>query len=256
MSRFADPRPRAGLFVTCLVDTFRPSIGFAAAKLIEAAGCDVVVPKGQTCCGQPAYNSGDRATAARFARQTIAAFADCDYVVAPSGSCAGMLKVHFVELLADTPDHAAAQTFAAKVFELTTFLSVERKLQTVPGRYDGAVTYHDSCSGLRELGVKDAPRDLLALVEGLTIQEMTECETCCGFGGLFSVKYPDISNAMVEKKTSHAAKSGAGLLLAGDLGCLMNMAGKLSRTNSPVVCRHVAEVLAGEMSAPPIAKRD
>lgn len=167
-----------------------------------------------------------------------------------------MLKVHFVELLADSPDLAAAQTFAAKVFELTTFLSLERKLQTVPGRYDGAVTYHDSCSGLRELGVKDAPRDLLALVEGLEIKEMTECETCCGFGGLFSVKYPGISNAMVEKKTTHAAKSGANLLLAGDLGCLMNMAGKLSRANSPVVCRHVAEVLAGEMSAPPISKRD
>ncbi len=167
-----------------------------------------------------------------------------------------MLKVHFVELLADTADHGAAQTFAAKVFELTTFLAIERRLHSVPGRYDGAVTYHDSCSGLRELGVKDAPRDLLALVEGLELNEMTECETCCGFGGLFSVKYPDISNAMVEKKTTHAAKSGASLLLAGDLGCLMNMAGKLSRTDSPLVCRHVAEVLAGEMSAPPIAKRD
>ena len=167
-----------------------------------------------------------------------------------------MLKVHFVELLDGTPDHASAQAFAAKVFELTTFLSQERRLQSVPGRYTGTVTYHDSCSGLRELGVKDAPRDLLALVEGLTLSEMTECETCCGFGGLFSVKYPDISNAMVEKKTTYAAKTAATLLLAGDLGCLMNMAGKLSRTNSPLACRHVAEVLAGEMSAPPIAKRD
>ncbi len=254
--RSSVPRPRAGLFVTCLVDTFRPSIGFAAAKLIDAAGCEVVVPQGQTCCGQPAYNSGDKATAAQFARQTIAAFTDCDYVVVPSGSCAGMLKVHFVELLDGTPEHAAAKAFAAKVFELTTFLSVERKLQSVPGRYEGTITYHDSCSGLRELGVKDAPRELLGLVEGLKLKEMTECETCCGFGGLFSVKYPDISNAMVEKKTSHAAKSEASLLLAGDLGCLMNMAGKLSRTNSPLACRHVAEVLAGEMSAPPIAKRD
>ncbi len=256
ISQSPERRPRAGLFVTCLVDTFRPSVGFAAAKLVEAAGCDVVVPSGQTCCGQPAYNSGDRAAAAQFARQTIAAFSDCDYIVVPSGSCAGMLKVHFVELLDGTPEHGAAQTFAAKVFELTTFLAVERRLQSVPGRYDGAVTYHDSCSGLRELGVKDAPRDLLALVDGLKLNEMTECETCCGFGGLFSVKYPDISNAMVEKKTTHADKSGAKLLLAGDLGCLMNMAGKLSRTNSPLACRHVAEVLAGEMSAPPIAKRD
>ena len=251
-SGLPDPRPRAGLFVTCLVDTFRPSIGFAAAKLIEAAGCEVVVPQGQTCCGQPAYNSGDKAAAAQFARQTIAAFADCDYVVVPSGSCAGMLKVHFVELLDGTPEHASAKVFAAKVFELTTFLSLERKLQSVPGRYEGTVTYHDSCSGLRELGVKDAPRDLLALVEGLTISEMTECETCCGFGGLFSVKYPDISNAMVEKKTTHAAKSGASLLLAGDLGCLMNMAGKLQRQGSAVSVRHVAEVLAGMTDEPAI----
>jgi L-lactate dehydrogenase complex protein LldE len=242
------------LFVTCLVDCFRPSVGFAAARLIELAGCDVVVPESQTCCGQPAYNSGDRATAAELARQTIKAFADCDYVVVPSGSCAGMIKVHYPDLLKDTPDAKQAKEFADKVFELTAFLTSVRKLDAVPGQYQGKVTYHDSCAGLRELGIKAAPRQLLGLVEGLELNEMTECETCCGFGGLFSVKFPDISNAMVEKKTGHATNTKADLLLAGDLGCLMNMAGKLSRTGSTLECRHVAEVLAGELSAPPIAK--
>ena len=165
-----------------------------------------------------------------------------------------MLKIHLPELLHGTPDSAAAQTFATKVFELTSFLADERKISSVPGRYDGTVTYHDSCSGLRELGIKDAPRRLLANVEGLTLKEMPDCETCCGFGGLFAVKFPGISNAIVEKKAGNANTSGADMLLAGDLGCLMNMAGKLNRTGSDIACRHIAEVLAGDLSAPPIAK--
>ena len=247
-------RPKAGLFVTCLIDLIRPSVGFAAAELIELAGCDVVVPQGQTCCGQPAYNSGDQSNARALALQTVQAFADCDYVVVPSGSCAAMLKIHLPELLHGTPDAAAAQTFAAKVFELTSFLADERKVSSVPGRYDGTVTYHDSCSGLRELGIKDAPRRLLATVEGLKLKEMPDCETCCGFGGLFAVKFPGISNAIVEKKAGNANTSGADMLLAGDLGCLMNMAGKLNRTGSDIACRHIAEVLAGDLSAPAIAK--
>jgi len=247
-------RPRVGLFVTCLVDLFRPSVGFAAVRLLEAAGCDVVVPRGQTCCGQPAYNSGDRETARALALQTIAAFEDCDYVVAPSGSCAGMLKTHYPELLAD--DAAAAERareFAARVHELVSFLVRVRGLEQVPGAYEGAVTYHDSCSGLRELGIKDEPRRLLSSVAGLEVVEMAECETCCGFGGTFSVKFPDISNAMVERKAGNIEAAGAPLMLAGDLGCLMNIAGKLSRQGSPVQCRHIAEVLAGELTDPPIA---
>ncbi len=256
MTQTPEHRPKAGLFVTCLVDLIRPSVGFAAAALIERAGCDVIVPQGQTCCGQPAYNSGDRANAQTLALQTVNAFLDCDYVVVPSGSCASMLKVHVPDLLADGPDREAALTFAAKVFELTSFLADERKIESVPGKYSGAVTYHDSCSGLRELGIKQAPRHLLAKVDGLTLQEMPECETCCGFGGLFAVKFPGISNAIVEKKAVNANASGAQLLLAGDLGCLMNIAGKLNRTGSNLSCRHIAEVLAGEMSAPAIAKAE
>lgn len=255
-------RPRVGLFVTCLVDMMRPSVGFAAVRLIEAAGCDVEVPIGQTCCGQPAYNSGDRATATDLARQTIAAFEGYDYIVAPSGSCAGMLKSHYVRLLAeDASWNERARLFAGKVHELMSFLVDVRGLTEVDSHFEGRVTYHDSCSGLRELGVKSQPRRLLASVKGLELVEMADSEVCCGFGGTFSVKYPDISNSIVEKKTANVAAATPALLLAGDLGCLMNMAGKIARQHSerggvgapPIGVRHVAEVLAGELSEPPIA---
>lgn len=256
MSPRPDARPKAGLFVTCLVDLIRPSVGFAAARLIELSGCELIVPKGQTCCGQPAYNSGDSETSAALALQTIKAFEGCDYVVAPSGSCAGMLKVHYPDLLKGSPGEAAAKAFAARVYELTDFLVTIRKLAGVPGRFEGTVTYHDSCSGLRELGVKSQPRALLAKVEGVTLNEMMESETCCGFGGLFSVKFADISNAIVSKKAANASKANAGLVLGGDLGCLMNIAGKLKRQGSTVGVRHVAEVLAGELNTPPIGQAE
>jgi L-lactate dehydrogenase complex protein LldE len=247
-------RPQVALFVTCLVDLVRPSVGFAAVKLLQEAGCDVEVPTGQTCCGQPAYNSGDKATAADLARQTIAACEPYPYVVAPSGSCAGMLKKHYPALLANDPTWGPRATaFAAKVHELISFLVDVRGMTSVAARLEGSVTYHDSCSGLRELGVKDQPRKLLASVEGLKLVEMRDCEVCCGFGGTFAVKYGDVSNAIVEKKCANIVETGADLILAGDLGCLMNMAGKLRRDGKAVEVRHVAEVLAGEISEPPIA---
>ena len=250
----ANHRPRVGLFVTCLVDLIRPSVGFAAAKLIEASGCSVEVPRQQTCCGQPAYNSGDRADAKALALQTIAAFEGFDYVVAPSGSCAGMLKAHYPELLADDAATAArAQTFAGRVHELISFLVDVRGMTSVHGSFEGRVTYHDSCSGLRELGVNSQPRHLLTTIKGLELVELPECEVCCGFGGTFSIKYPDISNAMVERKVANAATVEPDLLLAGDLGCLLNMAGKLTRQGSSIAVRHVAEVLAGELDDPPVA---
>ena len=238
--------PSVGLFVTCLVDLFRPNVGFAAIKLVEQAGCRVDVPAAQTCCGQPAYNSGDRRDAADIARQVIAAFEPYDYVVAPSGSCAGMLKVHYPELLSGDPAWAErARNFSAKVFELVSFLVDVRGMRTVEARFAGSVTYHDSCSGLRELGIRAQPRTLLKSVAGLKLIELKDADVCCGFGGTFCVKYADISNAIVERKTDAIAASGAGTLLAGDLGCLMNMAGKLSRKGKPFAVRHVAEVLAG-----------
>jgi L-lactate dehydrogenase complex protein LldE len=252
----AKGRPRVGLFVTCLVDLFRPSVGFAAAKLLAEAGCEVDVPTAQTCCGQPAYNSGDKTTAQQLARQTIAAFETHDYVVAPSGSCAGMLKLHYPELLKSDPAwKPRALAFAAKVHELVSFLVGVRGVAAVDARLEARATYHDSCSGLRELGIREQPRQLLRSVKGLELVELTDADVCCGFGGTFSVKYPDISNAIVERKAEHIAATGADLLLAGDLGCLMNMAGKLSRQGRKIAVRHVAEVLAGELADPAIGER-
>jgi len=244
---------RVGLFVTCLVDLFRPSVGFAAVKLLEACGCTVEVPRAQTCCGQPAYNSGDRADAKSIARQVIAAFAGYDYVVVPSGSCAGMLRKHYPALFADDPvTGEAARQLAAKTYELIAFLADIMYFAGNGARYDGVATYHDACSGLRELGVKEQPRRLLAQVAGLRLAEMTSPEICCGFGGTFCVKYPDISDRMASDKAADIEASGADMLLAGDMGCLLNMAGKLSRRGSAVRVRHVAEVLAGMTETPPI----
>ncbi len=249
----ANSMPTVGLFATCLVDLFRPVIGFSAVKLIEDSGCRVEVPPAQTCCGQPAYNSGDRADARDIARQVIEIFEPYDYVVAPSGSCAATLKKHYPGLFADDPKWAErSKVFAAKVHELVSFLVDVRGCTEVDAKLRGKVTYHDSCSGLRELGVHDQPRKLLSSVKGLKLAEMADSDVCCGFGGTFCVKYSDISNAIVTKKTENIASSGAKLLLAGDLGCLMNIAGKLKREGKKVEARHIAEVLAGMTGGPPI----
>jgi L-lactate dehydrogenase complex protein LldE len=246
-------RPRVALFVTCLVDLFRPSIGFAAIRLLERAGCEVIVPTAQTCCGQPAFNSGDRAGTEAVARGLIPALEGYDYVVVPSGSCGGTLARHYPELFDDDPPwKARAAALAAKCHELVSFLVDVRGLDDLEASLPARATYHDSCSGLRELGVKRQPRRLLGRVEGLELVEMTEAETCCGFGGTFCVKYPAVSTAMVDRKLAHAAATGAGLLLAGDLGCLLTMAGRVTRTGSAMEVRHVAEVLAGELGEPPI----
>ncbi len=248
-------RPQVGLFVTCLVDLFRPSVGFAAVKLLEEAGCDVDVPAAQTCCGQPAYNSGDRADTRGIAEGVIKAFERFDYVVVPSGSCGGMIKLHYGELFEEGSSwRARAEALSAKTFELVSFLADVLGVTATGAAFDGAVTYHDSCSGLRELGISDQPRRLLREVDGLTLSEMADAQVCCGFGGLFCVKYPDISNVIVERKTANIAASGAGTLLAGDMGCLMNMAGKLQRQGSAIEVRHVAEVLAGLTDAPSIGR--
>ncbi|MHB2266981.1 (Fe-S)-binding protein [Aliihoeflea sp. PC F10.4] len=246
-------RPHVGLFVTCLVDLFRPSVGFAAVKLMEEAGCSVDVPAAQTCCGQPAYNSGDRDDTREIARATIAAFEEFDYVVAPSGSCASMLKKHYPALFAGDPVwESRASGFSKKVHELVSFLVDELRIEGVDAKLAATTTYHDSCSGLRELGIREQPRKLLKSVEGLKIAEMEEADVCCGFGGTFCVKYSDISNAIVTKKTANIEVAGVDMLLAGDLGCLMNMAGKLQREGSAIEVRHVAEVLAGMTEQPPI----
>jgi len=238
---------KVGLFVTCLVDLMRPRIGFAALKLLEAAGCEVVVPATQTCCGQPAFNSGDRATARELARKVLREFDGCDYIVVPSGSCGGMIRAHYPELLADSAVDARLLTrVSERTLELTDFLVNVLKVESVPGRFDGTVTYHDSCSGLRELGVKVQPRALLAKVPGLSLKEMTTPEYCCGFGGTFAVKYGEISARIAERKCEDIATTGADAVVLGDLGCILNIEGRLRRrgdTRTRVL--HVAEVLAG-----------
>ena len=251
------PKLRVGLFVTCLVDVFRPTVGFAAVKLLEDAGCTVEVPASQTCCGQPAYNSGDRIDARDLARQVIVAFEDFDYVVVPSGSCGGTIKRHYPQLFDGDPAwQARAERLSAKTYELVSFLTDVLGVERVIARYPDTVTYHDSCSGLRELGIKSQPRRLLATVADLDLREMAESEVCCGFGGTFCVKYPELSNRMVSEKAAHIQASEAGTLLAGDLGCLLNMAGKLQREGAAIKVRHIAEVLAGMADVPAIGEPD
>ncbi len=247
--------PRVGLFVTCVADLFRPTVGFAAVKLLEDAGCRVEVPEAQTCCGQPAYNSGDRRDALAIARGVIAAFEGFDYVVAPSGSCAGMIKKHYPGLFAGDPDMAdAAQDLAARTWELTAFLIDVMHIGALDARYEGRVAYHDSCSSLRELGVRSQPRELLSLVDGVTVVDLSDPEVCCGFGGTFAAKYGEVSGAIVHKKAAQVVATGADTVVAADLGCLLNIAGKLKRDGSPIKVRHVAEVLAGMTDVPPIGE--
>jgi L-lactate dehydrogenase complex protein LldE len=251
-SRSGSP-PRVGLFVTCLANLFRPSVAMAAVRLLEQAGCRVEVPDGQVCCGQPALNSGDFEDTRAIARRVIAAFEGYDYVVAPSGSCIGTIKADYPELLAaDDVWRPKAEALAARAFELTSFLVDVLRVPGVDARFDATVTYHDSCSGLRELGVRDQPRRLLASVGGVKLVESRESEVCCGFGGTFCVKYPEISGKMVTDKVTNLEASGAGVVLGGDLGCLLNIAGRLHRLGKPQRVYHVAEVLAGMTDEPPI----
>jgi L-lactate dehydrogenase complex protein LldE len=239
---------RVGIFVTCLVDLMRPSVGFAAIELLEGAGVEVVVPPAQTCCGQPAYNAGDRADALALARKLVAEFEDCDYLVAPSGSCSGMIRTHYADLFADDPEwRARAASLSAKSHELTAFLVDVMRVSRVPGHYDGTATYHDCCAGLREMGVKSQPRRLLAGVAGLELREMAECETCCGFGGTFAVKFGEISTRLADNKCKHIVASGADTVVLGDVGCMLSIEGRLRRRgDSATRVMHVAEVLAGK----------
>lgn len=247
-------KPRVGLFVTCLVDLMRPSVGFAAARLIERAGCSVIVPAGQTCCGQPAYNSGDPDSARDLALQTVRAFETCEFVVAPSGSCASMLRLHYPALFKGRGEvEQDVKAFAARVHELTSFLVNVRGMTATGAQFEGRVVHHDACSGLRELGIRAEPRQLLASVAGLELLDAPETTACCGFGGLFSVKYPEISSAVADRKIEDLKTPAPDLVTGGDLGCLMNLAGRLNRSGQPLPCRHVAEILAGETREPPIA---
>ena len=245
--------PRVGLFVTCLIDLYRPNVGFAAVKLLEDAGCTVEVPRAQTCCGQPAMNNGDYATARDIAKQVVVAFEGYDYVVGASGSCMGTIKAHYPDLFKEDPEWLVrTNELSVRSYELLSFLTDVMGVEGVQASYQGTVTYHDSCSGLRELSIKQQPRKLLGSVDGLAIEEMDNSETCCGFGGTFCVKYPEISTRLVSDKVEGIEKTQATTLLGGDMGCLLNMSGRLKRLNKNLRVYHVAEVLADMAALPGI----
>jgi len=240
----APQRPRVALFVSCLVNVFRPSVAEAAVTLLERAGCEVEVPLEQSCCGQPGYNAGAIAAARPLAQNLIRCFEGYDYVVAPTGSCAGMIKAHYPRLLADMPEwRERAQALAVKTHELTHFLHSVMAYTPSPVTGVASMTYHDSCAGLRELGIRAQPRALLAQA-GVPVSEMQGTEVCCGFGGAFCTKLPEISAAMADEKLAHAIATGAATMAGGDLGCLLHLAGRASAVGVALEFRHVAEVLA------------
>ncbi|HEY1058616.1 MAG TPA: (Fe-S)-binding protein [Limnobacter sp.] len=240
---------RVGLFVTCLVDAMRPSIGFATLELLESAGCEVVVPEGQTCCGQPAWNSGDAPATRALAMKWLKEFDQFDYVVAPSGSCVGMTKVHYLDVFKNDPEiKQLAASVAAKTHELTDFLVNVLKVkadilaQHAPVQ---TVTYHDCCSGLRELGVKDQPRQLMAMQGATQLCEMRDSRQCCGFGGTFAVKYGEVSAAICDDKCEQIKDSKAQAVVLGDLGCMLNIQGRMERRGDKTQVLHIAELLTG-----------
>lgn len=239
---------KVGFFITCLVDLMRPEVGLSAVKLLEAAGCTVEVPLAQTCCGQPGFNSGDTEAGRELARKFLDEFERYDYVVVPSGSCGGMIRHHYPTLFRDEPDlRQRVQALAERTYELTSFLHDVAGLRALPGRFEGEITYHDSCSGLRELGVREQPRALLALNPAIRVTEMRDAHACCGFGGTFALKYGNISAAIVDEKIENVHASGARCVVLGDLGCMLNIEGRLRRCGDHTTrVLHVAQVLAGD----------
>jgi L-lactate dehydrogenase complex protein LldE len=244
---------RVYLFVTCLVDTFFPGVGEGMVKVLDRLGVDVEFPEAQTCCGQPAFNSGYREDARAVAERFISVFGNAlkesrdeeTYIVSPSGSCATMLKVYYKELLANNPEQLnKLETITKKTYEFSEFLINVMKTADVGARYDGVVTYHDSCHLLRELGIKDEPRRLIEAVRGIELREMELHDSCCGFGGTFSIKFPRVSVSMLDEKIDCIVGSGADTVVSSDMGCLMNIGGALSRRNIPVKVMHIAELLA------------
>ena len=235
-------KPSVGLFVTCLIDLLRPKVAFATTRLLEAAGCDVHVPECQTCCGQPGYNGGDQKSAVKIARKVIEAFEPFDYVVAPSGSCIGMIRCHYSGLFnEDDQWQDRAEKLAAKSYELTAFLVDVRKMKMPKQAERQSIVMHDSCSALRELGIHGQPRRLLNL------KDLDDGQKCCGFGGLFSVKYDEISAHLADKKIAAVTETGADTLTSCDYGCLVHLKGRIDRKGIDIKVHHIAELLAEQL---------
>lgn len=241
------PSGRVALFATCIVDQVFPQVGLAIAGILERLGYTVDFPEAQTCCGQPAFNSGYRAEAAKVARHFLRVFRDADYIVVPSGSCGTMIAHHFKDLF---PDDAAALAEAhalePRVYEFSRFLLEVARADDLGARFDGVVTYHDSCHALREMHIKEGPRRLLSKVRGLTLREMDVAEECCGFGGTFSIKFPEVSGAMARTKIDSIVRTGASAVVSIDSSCLMQLQGAISRAGLPIRALHLAEILASQ----------
>ncbi len=231
-------KARVSLFVTCIVDQVFPQVGIAMTQVLERLGYQVDFPSAQTCCAQPAFNSGYREEAATVARHFLDTFRDAEYIVVPSGSCTSMISHHYADIFGEQPD------LAPRVWEFSRFLTEVAGVEDVGARFDGVVTYHDSCHALRELHIKDGPRRLLAKVQGLTLREMDVAEECCGFGGTFSVKFPEVSGGMARTKIDSILKTEAGTVVSIDSSCLMQLQGVIDRAKLPIRTLHLAEVLA------------
>jgi L-lactate dehydrogenase complex protein LldE len=233
------------LFVTCIVDQLFPDVGMAMVNVLERAGCKVTFPPDQTCCGQPAFNSGYRDEARRVARHFIEVFRHAEYIVVPSGSCTSMVSHHYSDLFQDDPALLGeAHKLEKRTWEFSQFLMEVLGVDDVGARLDGVATYHDSCHALRELKIKSGPRKLLENVRGLELREMDIAEECCGFGGTFSVKFPEISGGMVRTKIDSIMRTGADIVVSIDSSCLMQLEGAIRRAGVPVRAMHLAEVLA------------
>lgn len=242
---------KVSVFITCLVDLFFPEVGISMVRLLGRLGADVSFLPGQTCCGQPAFNSGYRADARVLAKRFIRVFSDAvendSYIVSPSGSCTTMVRVFYRELLRDDPEALGAlDSLEGRLFELSEFLTEVLGVEDVGAEYAGSVTYHDSCHALRELGVSDGPRRLIRAVRGVSFSEMEMCDVCCGFGGAFSVKYPEVSVSMLEEKLGSIAQTGADTLVSTDMGCLMQIGGAVKKRGLPIRVMHLAELLASD----------
>jgi L-lactate dehydrogenase complex protein LldE len=235
--------PKVYFFGTCLVDVVYPQAGMAGIELLQREGIEVVYPQRQSCCGQPAYNSGFPEQAREVARQQLKAFADDYPVIVPSGSCGGMLKHHYPKLFADDPQFAEAQHLSERVFELTEFLVTVLRVQLEDRGDPLKVTWHSSCSALREMGVIEHSKSLVRQLKNVELIELQRERECCGFGGSFSVKQADLSSAMVADKVADVEQTGAALLLSGDCGCLMHIGGALQKRASPVPVKHVAQFI-------------
>ena len=236
---------KVSLFITCLVDQIFPEVGMSMVSVLRRLGVEVDFPAAQTCCGQPAFNSGFNSEARDLARRFVGIFENCEYIVAPSGSCTSMVRVFYKELFNDDPDwQKRAESLASRTYEFTEFVVNVLGVEDVGASYGGKVALHQSCHLLRELNVRTEPQLLLNSVKGIELVELERAEACCGFGGLFSIKYPRISSGILQEKIESVKKSGADLVVACDVGCLMHIAGGLSRQDIATRTMHIAELLA------------